>query len=119
MPIYALQCPSCGHTEDIFRTVARMDEDLPICCGETMQRRICAPMVIADIQPYQAMAVDVATGKPPVITSRSQHRDFLKRNGYVEVGNEMPKRDTTIKGDFNVREELRSAVREVLPKYQR
>lgn len=119
MPIYALQCPSCGHRQDVFRTVARMDEDLPECCGQTMQRRICAPMVIADIQPYQAMAVDVATGKPPMITSRSQHRDFLKRNGYVEVGNEMPKQDTTIKGDFNVRKELREAVREVLPKYQR
>ena len=36
----------------------------------------------------KAVAVDVATGKPPVIGGRRQHREFLKRNHYVEVGNE-------------------------------
>jgi hypothetical protein len=45
------------------------------------------PMVIPDIQPYQAVAADV-DGRRPVITSRSRHREFLKRNGYLEVGNE-------------------------------
>lgn len=119
MPIYSMGCQHCGDTQDIFRSLAKMNDNLPQCCGEAMQRRICAPMVIADIAPYQAMGVDVATGKAPVITSRSQHRDYLKRNGFVEVGNEMPKRDTTLKGDYNVRAELREAVREVLPKYQR
>jgi hypothetical protein len=51
------------------------------------------PMVIPDIQPYQAVAADV-DGKRPVINSRSRHREFLKRNGYIEVGNEFvqPKR---------------------------
>jgi len=96
-----------------------MNNDLPVCCGVTMRRKICAPMVVADIQPYQAMGVDAASGKAPVITSRSQHREYLKRNGYVEVGNEMPKQSSEIKGDFNNRAELREAVREVLPKYQR
>jgi len=44
--------------------------------------------IIKDIEPYRAVAVDVATGKPPVIGSRSAHREFLKRNKYVEVGTE-------------------------------
>jgi len=47
--------------------------------------------IIKDIEPYRAVAVDVATGKAPVIGSRSEHRQFLHRNGYVEVGNETPK----------------------------
>lgn len=47
--------------------------------------------IIPDIEPYKAVATDVATGKPPVITSRSRHREFLRRNGYEEVGNEMPR----------------------------
>lgn len=46
--------------------------------------------IIKDIDPYQAIATDVATGKRPNITSRSQHREFLRRNGYVEMGNDMP-----------------------------
>lgn len=42
-----------------------------------------APAVMADIQPYRNM-VD---GK--MITSRSHHREFLKANRLVEVGNEL------------------------------
>ena len=41
--------------------------------------------VWSDIQPYQAVGGDVA-GK--YITSRSHHREFLKRNNCIEVGNE-------------------------------
>ncbi len=81
MPIYAMQCP-CGHREDIVRTVARMNEDLPEHCGAPMTRRIVAPMVATDIAPYQSMA----TGE--MITSRSQHRAHLKQHGLIEIGNE-------------------------------
>lgn len=44
--------------------------------------------IMRDIQPYQAVADDVATGKPPHIGSRREHREFLKRNGYHERGND-------------------------------
>lgn len=43
---------------------------------------VTAPMVMADIQPYQSMV----TGE--MITSRSHHRSHLKQHGLVEVGNE-------------------------------
>ena len=46
-------------------------------------------MVMGDIQPYQAMFVDQATGVAPMVTSRSQHRELLRRNGLIEVGNEV------------------------------
>lgn len=81
MPIYAMRCP-CGHTEDIVRTVARMNEELPEHCGEPMTRQIVAPMVSTDIPPYRSMV----TGE--MITSRSQHRAHLKQHGVIEVGNE-------------------------------
>lgn len=48
------------------------------------------PMVISDIDPYRAAAADKATGKRPVIGGKRQHREFLQRNGFREVGNEMP-----------------------------
>ena len=44
-----------------------------------------SPYVISDIEPYKAMGGDMA-GK--MITSRSAHREFLQRNGFIEVGNE-------------------------------
>jgi hypothetical protein len=50
------------------------------------------PAVIKDIDGYRAMGADIACGgKRPFITSRSQHRAYLKRNGYVETGNETPR----------------------------
>lgn len=117
MPMYRLICDCCAREEDVFRRLAEID-DLPQCCAAAMRRKVCAPAVIGDIQPYQAMGVDVATGSAPVISSRSEHRAYLRRNGYVEVGNEMPKpRARALEGDFDVRGELAQAVREVLPRH--
>jgi len=81
MPIYSLGC-ACGHTEDVYRSIAKMNDDLPIHCGAPMQRRVTAAMVATDIQPYQSQI----TGE--MITSRSHHRAHLKQHGMVEVGNE-------------------------------
>lgn len=47
--------------------------------------------IIKDIDPYRAVATDKATGKRPVIGSRREHKEFLKRNNYFEVGTEKPK----------------------------
>ena len=57
-----------------------------------MERRICAPQVIKDIDPYVSM-IDGS-----VITSRSQHREHLRAHGCIEVGNEKmePRKETWI-----------------------
>lgn len=47
-------------------------------------------VIIRDIEPYKTAAVD-NNGKRAVIGGRRQHREFLRRNGYVEVGSEMPR----------------------------
>jgi len=69
----------------VYRSIAKMNDDLPVCCDATMRRQIVAPMVAADIAPYQSMA----TGE--YITSRAHHREHLKRHRLVEVGNETMK----------------------------
>ena len=76
------------------------------------------PMVMRDIKPYQAMGVDVATGNAPVIDGRSQHREYMRRNNYIEIGNEQPKLRTEVRGDFNVRAELTAAVEQVMRRRQ-
>ena len=50
--------------------------------GEKRSDTISAPMLIRDIDPYQNM-ID---GK--MITSRTEHRELLKRHNCFEVGNE-------------------------------
>lgn len=81
MPIYRVRCSACEAEQDIYRAFKDYD-NLPECCGQRMERRICAPMVIGDIEPYQSMV----TGE--IINSRSRHREHLKDHGCIEVGNE-------------------------------
>lgn len=114
MPLYRLICDTCANEQDVFRKVAQMDDLLPVCCDAAMRRKVCAPFVQGDQAPYQAVAVDVATGSAPRIDGRAQHREFLRRNGYHEVGNDIPKARTEVQGDFNVRRELTEAARAVL-----
>lgn len=94
MPIYRYRC-ACGKETDEFRKIDERD-DAPDCCGEKMTRRIMPTMVQPDIQPYMSVAIDKETGKRVGIQSRKQHKEFLKRNDYVEIGNDFgkpPRRD--------------------------
>lgn len=81
-----------------------LSEDWPTKCYGHFSQSSAGPQIIRDIDPYQAVAVDVATGKPPRIGSRSEHREFLKRNGYVELGNERIKQKPVDYGDIHPRE---------------
>lgn len=46
---------------------------------------------VRDIDPYRPVAAEKDTGvRPDYIGGRRQHREFLQRNGYREVGNERP-----------------------------
>ena len=116
MPIYQYKC-DCGNADEVYSRMAEIDQNRPSCCGEPMQRVLSAPMVIADIQPYKAVAIDKKTGTVPVITSRKEHREFLNRNGFVEVGNEIPKQKPQAKAP-NVREELTKVTHQVMSKYR-
>ena len=90
MPIFRFHCPACNLETDEFRRVANRDDPLACPRGHgAMVRRIMPTMVQADIQPYRAVVMDKETGRYPEIHSRKQHREFLARNDYVEVGNEM------------------------------
>ena len=53
-----------------------------------MDRQITPHRVIADIPPYMTVAADKESGKRQYIKSRREHREFLNRNGYEEIGNE-------------------------------
>lgn len=68
----------------------RADEHGFIEKSLTTQRINCAPMVIGDIEPYRSVAADI-DGKRHMIGGRRQHREFLQRNGFTEVGNEQMK----------------------------
>ena len=55
--------------------------------------RRSGPYIIGDIKPYQAVGPEY--GK--VISSRSQHKEYLRRHNLIEVGNERKYFDGTKK----------------------
>ncbi len=80
-------CKSCGGWHDLAETWPEG------CLGhfgaKGRNNNDGGPQIIRDIDPYQAVGGDVANaGKPPKIGGRRQHREYLKRNSYIEVGNE-------------------------------
>ena len=83
MPIYEYRCQKCDKLSSEYRSVD-LRNLAPVCsCGGETAKVISAPsMVIPDIAPYNV------PGTSKVITSRSQHREYLRSNGLIEVGNE-------------------------------
>ena len=57
--------------------------------------------IIKDLEPYKAVAVDKNSGHAPIIGGRRQHREFLRNNGYIEIGNDYvaPKREELSKAE--------------------
>ena len=76
-----------------FRYDKELDAIVPVGDGSNyFEEKANGPTIIKDIDGYRAMGADVACGgKRPWIGSRSAHRDYLRRNGYVETGNETPR----------------------------
>ncbi len=68
-------------------------------------------IVIKDIDPYKAVAADKETGTRPIIGGRRQHREFLRRNGYVEL-NDMPNNRTP--GDSSTKQERVEAIKRAM-----
>lgn len=84
MPVYQYRCTSCNAQSDHYNTVENRHNCPKCSCGGETIKVISAPsMVMPDIQPYKAVA-----GDQRWITSRAQHREFLRENNLVEVGNE-------------------------------
>lgn len=119
MPLYGWRCPHCGAARDVVRSVADCMQPEMCDCGVPMDRELTACHVNPDIAPYRAVTGDRAG---QFITSRREHREFLKRNRLIEVGTEQPKdtskfRKTVTRAE--IREELKKVVPEITRKHRR
>lgn len=112
MPLYHYACSICEREQDAFAHVDERHTAAPTCHG-LMELEIMPTMVQADIAPYQAVSGDRAG---QFITSRREHREFLKRNRFVEVGNEpvKPIKNNTRPGKGEVAQELKRVIQPYL-----
>jgi hypothetical protein len=97
-------CPNCGYSEGNHVEVKKSDEEFflewwtPTLGLEeakrswldkvAMKSRV-APMVVSDIEGHISMADGTW------VSSRSKHRENLKRNNCIELGNDVPTQQKT------------------------
>lgn len=82
MPLYEYAC-ECGARIEAFRKVASRHE-APKHCGKAVKLQITASYSVwGAFEPYRA----IGRGRP-YIKTRQQHKDYLRQNGYEEVGND-------------------------------
>lgn len=88
MPTYTYRCSKCPALGTAFRTIAERNR-CPKCtqCGAGTEKILTPPMVSV-FSPYTTVAHDKESGKPQRIRTQAEHRAFLTRNGYEEVGND-------------------------------
>ncbi len=112
MPTYAYECEHCGESAESILPVDERHAGAPTCHG-LMKLIIMPTMVSPDIAPYMAVAGDRAGQH---ITSRREHREFLKRNSFVEVGNEpvKPIKNDTRPKKGEVAQELKRVIQPYL-----
>jgi hypothetical protein len=97
-------CPNCGYSQGYHVETKKTDEEFFLewwtpTIGEeaakaswqdklAMKSRV-APTVISDIEGHISMADGTW------VSSRSKHRENLKRNGCIELGNDVPTQQKT------------------------
>jgi hypothetical protein len=97
-------CPNCGYSQGYHVEAKKTDEEfflewwIPTIGEEAakaswqdkvaMKSRV-APTVMSDIEGHISMADGTW------VSSRSKHRENLKRNGCIELGNDVPTKQKT------------------------
>lgn len=123
MPTYEHECGACGAVIEVVCPVSERNCVVTCPCqlaraaGKRLAAKrviLTAPMGQPDIAPYLGTAGD-RKGLP--ITSRREHREYLKRNNLRELGTDVPKNTAkmrTSKLSGNDRQQLRATIRDEL-----
>jgi putative FmdB family regulatory protein len=116
MPLYDWACGHCGKTVEILRPVRQALVPVICDCGVPMLQQLSAVFVRGDITPYKAVTGDRAG---QWISSRKEHREFLKRNRLVEAGDAKPevkpfRKVHTSRDKREMREKMRAVIRQTL-----
>lgn len=88
MAVYDFKCPECNHIkEDVVMSIKHEDHEHPECCGVQMDHYITIPPMVrfrdAEFKDGGFIAHSIA-GKP-VITSRRQNREMMKRHNLIDA----------------------------------
>ena len=117
-----MKCPNCGWIAGNHVKAVQSDEDFFIewwtptigleaakasWLGKVAMKTRQAPMVMSDIDGH----ISMADGQ--WVSSRSKHRENLKRNNCIEIGNDVPMQQKKHELSTKEREHLKRTIAEV------
>ena len=117
-----MKCPNCGWIAGNHVKAVQSDEDFFIewwtptigleaakasWLDKVAMKTRQAPMVMSDIEGHISMADGT------YITSRSKHRENLKRNNCIEIGNDVPMQQKKHELSTKEQEHLKRTIAEV------
>lgn len=82
MSTYVYSCVKCAKRFEVVKPMAQSSTP-EFHCDMQAERVFTAPHVIGVFEPYRSMGPDRQW-----IHTRQKHKDFLRRYGYEEVGND-------------------------------
>lgn len=108
MPTYDYQCGGCGAAESVFQSIGEYSRSpiRPMCCGLQMERRLSVVPAMSGLA--NALAGDrhydgLRGPNGEDLSSRSKHREFMKRTGLTTFDD--------FKGHFDAKQKEREALR--------
>ena len=117
-----MQCPNCGWIANNHVEVKQTDEEFFLewwtptigleaakasWLDKVAMKSREAPMVIPDIEGHISMADGTW------VSSRSSHRENLKRNNCVEIGNDVPTQQKAVEFSRKQQEERKRQIAEI------
>lgn len=111
-PTYLWRCETCEEDIEVFRHLS--DYKSPPEHPHPVKRVLTVPYAMPDIAPYRAVAGDM---KGKFISGRREHREFLKRNRLVEVGDEPVRPTKEFRKNVYRRGELARDIKEAIAEH--
>jgi hypothetical protein len=117
-----MQCPNCGWIANNHVEVKQTDEEFFLewwtptigleaakasWLDKVAMKSREAPMVMPDIEGHISMADGTW------VSSRSKHRENLKRNNCVEIGNDVPTQQKAVEFSIKQQEERKRQIAEI------
>jgi hypothetical protein len=117
-----MQCPNCGWIANNHVEVKQTDEEFFLewwtptigleaakasWLDKVAMKSREAPMVMPDIEGHISMADGTW------VSSRSKHRENLKRNNCVEIGNDVPTQQKAVEFSLKQQEERKRQIAEI------
>ena len=114
MPAYDFKCKKCNKIrQDVVLPITHLSAERPMCCDDMMNYYITTPPSVVWKDPTIGAFRPIATKNAPIINNMKEHREYLKRNDFVDANDHFA--PPTAKEQRLAREEAQESISAITP----